>query len=482
MRQALIFAVCGLVAVILGWQLADGKVFSFDFTGIVAAGAVAISAGAVLVRVFRLPADVALLGAVVFGYILGNRGFAQLMLAPSLPILPAEAALGLAGGWWIVASAFERRLPWDRDWLNRLILLWLIVGGTRLFFDVRSHGFLAIRDFAMVYYATFFFIAQRMARLPAAARYLGGCFLVATVLLPIGVELYGLFPRFFVIDLTVQDSPLIYYKGDLAYTFVAIGSFLVFFVARDRHRFWAWPLAALLFLFVAAGDNRASLCGAILVLVGLLVAWRWQYAAVHVFAGAVALAVMIVLSVGFQNAWASNRLHGIVDRARSVADVRGLASYSTEESSSKGDNNRFRLVWWHTVVLDTWNGNPWFGLGFGADLAKSFVQEYSPDLDEEFTTRSPHNIFLSVFGRMGLAGVLVWTALLGTAAIETWRTWRRQDSGWIVAFWCGVWVILVSACFGVVLEGPMGAVPFWTLLGLAHGLGRKPSEAETIPT
>jgi CHASE3 domain sensor protein len=28
-------------------------------------------------------------------------------------------------------------------------------------------------------------------------------------------------------------------------------------------------------------------------------------------------------------------------------------------------------------------------------------------------------------------------------------------------------VILVSACFGVVLEGPMGAVVFWTILGLA---------------
>ena len=29
--------------------------------------------------------------------------------------------------------------------------------------------------------------------------------------------------------------------------------------------------------------------------------------------------------------------------------------------------------------------------------------------------------------------------------------------------------MLVSACFGVVLEGPMGAVIFWTLLGIANG-------------
>ncbi|HEY4299495.1 MAG TPA: O-antigen ligase family protein [Candidatus Didemnitutus sp.] len=475
-RQALIFAACGLIAVVVGWQLADGKVFSFDFVGLVAAGALVMSAGAVLVRLFKLPADVALLGAVIFGYIFGNRGFAQLMVAPSLPILPAEGALLVAGGWWIVASAFERRLPWERDWLNRLVLLWLVAGTARLLFDVRSFGFLAIRDFAMVYYAVFFFIAQRMARSEPAVRYLGGCFLVACALLPIGIELYGLYPRFFLIDLTVQGAPLIYYKGDLAFTFVAIGSFLIFFTARGRNRFWAWPLAAALFLFVGAGDNRASLFGALVVMGALLAASRWTYPAVHAATGAFALAAMILLSVGFQNQWASTRLHGVVDRVRSVADVSGIASYSSEETMTKGDNNRFRLVWWRNVVVDTWQGNPWLGLGFGADLAKSFVQEYSPDLDEEFTTRSPHNIFLSVFGRMGLAGLAVWVALLGTAAVDTWRAFRRFESGWPVAFWCGFWVILVSACFGVVLEGPMGAVPFWTLLGLAHGIGQRKDE------
>jgi hypothetical protein len=31
-----------------------------------------------------------------------------------------------------------------------------------------------------------------------------------------------------------------------------------------------------------------------------------------------------------------------------------------------------------------------------------------------------------------------------------------------------VWAIFGSACFGVVLEGPMGAIVFWTLLGVAN--------------
>jgi hypothetical protein len=37
-----------------------------------------------------------------------------------------------------------------------------------------------------------------------------------------------------------------------------------------------------------------------------------------------------------------------------------------------------------------------------------------------------------------------------------------------LGLWACVWTILVSACFGVVLEGPMGAVVFWSLLGILN--------------
>jgi len=55
--------------------------------------------------------------------------------------------------------------------------------------------------------------------------------------------------------------------------------------------------------------------------------------------------------------------------------------------------------------------------------------------------------------------------------------------------WCAAWVILVSACFGAVLEGPMGAVIFWSALGLAaamsnYGTPREeinPDEPESLP-
>jgi hypothetical protein len=54
-------------------------------------------------------------------------------------------------------------------------------------------------------------------------------------------------------------------------------------------------------------------------------------------------------------------------------------------------------------------------------------------------------------------------------ALRTWRALRDPTltftSG---ASWCAAWVLLICAAFGVVLEGPMGAVVFWTILGLAN--------------
>jgi hypothetical protein len=66
--------------------------------------------------------------------------------------------------------------------------------------------------------------------------------------------------------------------------------------------------------------------------------------------------------------------------------------------------------------------------------------------------------------------------------VRTLRSVRSTDAG-TAGLWCAAWVILVSACFGVVLEGPMGAVVFWTILGLASAAEDGPAigdKAETV--
>ena len=141
-------------------------------------------------------------------------------------------------------------------------------------------------------------------------------------------------------------------------------------------------------------------------------------------------------------------------------------------SSDKGDNNRFRIIWWKNVARETLQTAPVMGLGFGADLARGFLAEYYPTSDVDFTARSPHNIFMTTLGRMGLLGALVLLGVYSAQARNTVRVGRAVRSDpthpWPMTLEAACWVVMTSACFGVVLEGPMGAIPLWILLGRAH--------------
>lgn len=462
-----------IVAVYLGLQIAEGE---YALPALCAALIVA----AVLVRLSRLPVDVIVLGLLLAGYLVGNRGFAQLMPVSGLPLLPAEIVLMIALGWRGLVCAFQRRLPWRQDALNIAVLAWLIVGTARLPFDLPRHGLLAVRDYAMIYYALFFFIAQHLAGDPRARRYLIGCLLVATLLMLPLFMLSDLFPAFFLTNLTVRGTPLIYFKGDLVMAFLAVGSLLWFHWARGAQRFWAWPLAAVMFAYVAPGNNRSSLVGVMVAGGLLLLARRWRYPAMQ---GAVMalglLAVFTLASSG--NTWAEEKIAGLGDRLSSVVDLTGTGRYTSRESFYKGDNNRFRYVWWRNVAEETWSENPVFGLGFGADLARGFQQEYYADSAEDLSARSPHNISLTAFGRMGAIGLIVWLTVCATILRYTWRNLRRGSDPVTWALWGGAWAILISASFGVVLEGPMGAVLFWSLLGIAHAQVESP-ETAAAPT
>ena len=45
------------------------------------------------------------------------------------------------------------------------------------------------------------------------------------------------------------------------------------------------------------------------------------------------------------------------------------------------------------------------------------------------------------------------------------------------------WCIFIGSCFGVVLEGPMGAVVYWTVTGIAYALTcQMIEERKTMPS
>lgn len=467
-RQTIIQAAGLIVAAIIGFGIADG---SYLLPGLIAAFALA----AIVICLGRLPIDVIVMGIVVFGYIVGNRGFAQLMI-PGIPLLPAEAALGLALVLRLGRCAFERRLPFRGDALDWAVLAWMVAGALRFAFDFPRFGWDALRDFATVYYALFYVVVREMMDDPRSRRYLTRALIAGVLVLPVTYSLSLGFPEVFTERIAVRGVPLLFYKGDLVYTVLAAGSVLLFHEARGR--IWMRGVALLMGLYVAAGDSRASLLGLLMAIVLLASARRWRYplAQSGLLAGALAVAVMIA-TVG-DHPGLQQRLLGAQDRVRSLVDPFGQATYTSEDSYFKGDNNAFRTVWWRLVLAETWDDAPLTGLGFGYDLANDFVLLYNPEAADEFNARSPHNIFLTVFGRMGLVGLAVWAWLCVILVAKTWRALRSDQGEVEGGKWTALCVILVSACFGVVLEGPMGAVVFWALLGIA---ARSEVEPHSVP-
>lgn len=419
-------------------------------------------------HLFSVPIDTLLLGFALVGYLAGNRGFAQISLSGNFPLLPAEFTLLIAGLIMIVQCAFRSEAPFRRERLNYIILIWIILCGARLIFDVRAYGFSAIRDFALVYYAGFFFLAQAAANEMRNVRWLHACLIVGCFSMAILHQLTPYFPGFFLSTLVLRGNPVIYFKGDLVGTMLCAVAVMIFVRYQFRQHTMATIATLVLLGFALTTNNRASMVGLGTVTILLLLGRQWRFAATQALAGVVAVFVILFFAYLTNTSWRQTPLHGVYDRVVSITDPFGQKTYSGENTYYKGDNNRFRMVWWNAVIQETLDGNPWTGLGFGHDIAQRFVREYYPEQGDEFNTRSPHNVVLTVFARAGLMGLLPFLLISLIIVGRIIKAARNEDPA--LGMWCLAWVILVSACFGVVLEGPMGAVVFWIALGLANGM------------
>lgn len=464
LRNTLSTALSCLVALVAGWEIANEE---FMLVGLISGSLFLWFA----TRWSGQPPDVVLGGLLLIGYLVGNRGFAQVRV-PNLPLLAGEVTLGVGMAMAIWRAARTKMLPVRRDLLNGVLLIWFVFGLARLRLDLRSHGFVAARDFALLYYALFFFLAQGWATIPTRRRWIERCLDVAFIVAPPVFIAFTRWPGFFTSNFVVQGVPLIFIKSDVEGGLLVAGFF--WFLHRNAeasHRLWLLPATSCL-VAVASSNSRAAivaLAGASLWLTLFRDKRLIRPLAAMLTAGAL---LVLAYSVFGTLPWSKSPAYRLYETCAAIIDTRGLGIYQSEELGDKADNNRFRLTWWRTVVDQTLNESPWFGLGFGYDLAGEFTRVYYTGTVDGFSARSPHNFALTVFGRMGFVGLGLLLALLGGMARLIWRLGRAAARDgtdrrrFVLAL--GAWAILVNACFGVVLEGPMGATVFWTTLGLAN--------------
>ena len=460
------------LAVWAGWSIANG-----DMLGVGAILLIAI--GFIVYQLLEVRLDALIAGFALFGFLIGNRGFAQLS-PPNIPLLPAEAALlaAIAVIGWL--SAYRKALPLQHDTLNVALLAWIVLGAIRLPFDVRTFGLMAIRDFATVYYALFLYAAQQWYADEPSRRWIDRCLVAGLIGAPIAFGLFQWIPETVMHFTQLGTVPLIYVKGDSAAALMAGGAAWCGCrgIARRSGAYLLLALALLTTVFLS--NSRAALV-AILVVVGWLVAARaWKL--LGWLAGFCVVGAMIAIAAATfsHRPWQETEVYRTYERFASIADFTGTRNYRSAILQDKGDNNEFRLTWWTIVARETWTDGRWLGLGYGRDLADEFSKVYYPDAEENLTARSPHNIVLSVFARSGIVGLAAFLIVLGVMAVKTWRAGRAGVDERF-GLWLFAWAVFVSACFGVVLEGPMGAVVFWTVLGLANARENKAEKAEAPP-
>ena len=465
LRLTLFLAAGVALGITIGVEIADES-YGFSSLILVAAGWLMIK------RSSKAVPEAWLLSVLLVGYIVGNRGFAQLQPARNIPLLPAEAVLLVGIPGLLFRMALKQSRGVQRDALNYSVLAWIIVGTLRLPKDMHTFGVMALRDYATIYYACFFFIAQDVASRDESVRLMKRAITLSfLLLLPVVVSII-VSPDFLVDHLTFRGLPLIFHKSDLIASSLSAGFFWLWTRwEKSGRRPWLAAAGTSLVLIGAMSSPRAGMFSVGVTTALWLLTGRWRIAVAEACFVAAALAVSLAAIVLTGRDLKTSAPYSAYEHAVSIFDPTGAGTYINGDSGDPGGNNRFRLIWWRDVIEDTMATSPVLGLGFGSDLSTRFLADYDLLSDENFAARSPHSIIVTVFGRMGLVGLAAWLAVTASMAALVWKLLRRgEPDGMGLA--CIAISVFLSACFGVVLEGPMGATVFWITLGMASAAAR----------
>ena len=131
---------------------------------------------------------------------------------------------------------------------------------------------------------------------------------------------------------------------------------------------------------------------------------------------------------------------------------------SSDIDGSLTDNKVWRLVWWAKLVNESFTLQHFFvGKGLGMSLAGSDIANADDNL------RSPHNFHLTILARFGYIVLIAWVYWLVSIFNPLFT---RKLTGKTLALTAILLAFVINGSFDVFFEGPMGAFPFWTFVGI----------------
>ena len=131
---------------------------------------------------------------------------------------------------------------------------------------------------------------------------------------------------------------------------------------------------------------------------------------------------------------------------------------STNIDGNLAENKVWRLIWWAKLVNESFTLQHFFvGKGLGMSLAGNDI------LNPDDNLRSPHNFHLTILARFGYIVFIAWIIWL----VSLFKPlFTRKLAGKTLAITSILLAFIINGSFDVFFEGPMGAFPFWTFVGL----------------
>ena len=410
----------------------------------------------------------------VTGYLVGNRGFAN--LAPFKPLYPGEIGMIVISACLFLRYVLTREGPDFSGWPARIIILYLALGGVRLARDYHIYKLDAIRDSAMVYYAVYYFFGRLLITTPRSEAFLEKCLKFSVVaLLPVSI-VERVFPELME---RFEEYIMISEKDDILNAFAIVGVFFLFTRPGMFRNAWLRPILIMYYIaYVVTGLGRAAILALAVGSVLPLLAGKTRFLLYPAVAVVLGLFGLTAFAVTVGNSQTGDSA-AVEDKILSMVDITGSASYHSDYGALKEGTNDFRRKLWTTFIDEANFASPLFGCGFGPNIVAVFDETYHLGGDAQHETlRSAHNFYVTLYGRMGIVGVAIFAVLTwiiisgGIRAALAVKAGRLPLS--VLGYWCAVWVVLVVSAVGVVLEGPMGAVIFWVFLGVAIEVSKEP--------
>ena len=288
------------------------------------------------------------------------------------------------------------------------------------------------------------------------------------------IAIYTWFPLFGLLNFFLQNfvenfdrfkpfgniSFVLYKYGDMGVHLLISSLVLLVFQQKRSVRFQAVMAILILFnLLILTAYSRSGMLAYVLSVLVYIVLSNEAYIRTRVkqYAKYLPLLLMIVVPI-----YASIKVQeNFQGRKVGIEQVtQNLGSFAGVSNDKNLENNKlWRLVWW-AKILDYSFSPSYFFQGKGIGMSLSETDEAVVEADE---VRSPHNFHLTVMARFGVPIFSLW---LFWMFLLFKPMFKRQLNSKILLISTVLLAFIVNASFDVFLEGPMGAFPFWTWVGL----------------